>query len=497
MKIVLAFDLGASSGRALLGTLSEGKLQVEEIHRFSNDPVQAGKHLYWDVLRLYHEIKQAILKTKHRGNIPDSIGIDSWGVDYCLLGSTGELLGNSYHYRDRRTDGVMEEVFAFLPKEEIFQRTGIQFMPFNTMYQLYSQKKQHQQIISAARHFLMIPATIRYFLTGQVCNEFSHVTTTQLYNPVSNDWDNELLDRLGLPRQLFGTIVEPGTIVGQLQTSVCEELGVPPIPVVAVAEHDTGSAVAAVPALDKDFVYVSSGTWSLMGTEIEEALITEQTAQLDFTNEGGVNHTYRLLKNITGLWLLQECQRTWEKAGSSFTFRQLVEMASTAAPFRSYIDPDDAAFLNPVNMVTSIQDYCRQRRQPIPQTPGEITRCILESLALKYRYVFERIQRLTGKEYARLHLVGGGSHNQLLCQCTANAIGKPVWVGPSEASGIGNILVQFIALGEIGDISEAREIVRRSFSLKVYEPEQQDAWEEAYLSFLHHTGLKKHEQERG
>lgn len=489
MSTVLAFDIGASSGRALLGSLQGRRLQVEEILRFPNDPVQVGDHLYWDILRLYHDIKQGILKAKHLGRIPASIAIDTWAVDYCLIGKTGELLGNPYHYRDHRTDGMMEEVFALIPREEIFSRTGIQFLPFNTIYQLYAQQQQNPAMLQEARHFLMMPDAFRYFLTGELYNEFSNATTTQLYNPAAGGWDTHLLERLGIPAHLFGTIAEPGTWAGRVRPALCDELGVPAIPVVAVAEHDTGSAVAAVPAAETDFIYLSCGTWSLMGTEIPEALISEQALALNFTNEGGVNHSFRLLKNIMGLWLLQECRREWEKEGKYFPYEELVLQAQAAPPFRSLIDPDHLSFLNPAHMPEAIQQYCKQTGQPVPEDAGQITRCILESLALKYRYVFERTESLTGKTYSRLHMVGGGCQNELLCQFTAHALGKPVWAGPVEASAIGNILVQLIALGEISGLPEAREIVRESFPLDIYQPENQPAWEEAYRSFLERTGL--------
>ncbi|RIX50008.1 rhamnulokinase [Paenibacillus nanensis] len=477
---ILAFDLGASSGRALLGRLVDGKLTVEEIHRFPNDPVQAGETLYWDILRLLHEIKQGLLKAHQLGYKPESMAIDSWAVDFGLVGPNGELLGNPVHYRDRRTEGLMEEVFQTVPQSEVFGRTGIQFLPFNTLYQLFALKKEASVSLREADSFLMIPDLLRYFLTGERKNEFSNATTTQFYNPTKNAWDNGLLEQLGIPHHLLKEIVMPGTIVGKLQPSVCKELGIPSIPVVAVAEHDTGSAVAAVPSVDKDFAYLSCGTWSLLGTEVAEPVLTEEALAMNFTNEGGVDGTYRLLKNIMGLWIVQECRRAWEKTGHSYKFEELVEEANQAPAFRSFIDPDDPVFMPPGDMPMRIQDYCRATGQPIPESPGAIIRCVLESLALKYKYVLACTEQLSGKSFKGLHMVGGGINNKLLCQFTANALGRPVWAGPVEGSAIGNLLVQYIALGAIQNIWEARSIVRDSFPLDVYEPEAAEAWSAAY-----------------
>lgn len=481
---ILAFDLGASSGRALLGRLVDKKLTVEEIHRFPNDPVQAGDTLHWDILRLLHEIKQGLLKAHQLGYKPESMGIDSWAVDFGLIGKKGELLGNPVHYRDKRTDGLMEEVFRTIPQAEVFARTGIQFLPFNTVYQLFALKKEASVFLREAEHFLMIPDLLRYFLTGEMKNEFSNATTTQFYNPTTQDWDKELLEQLGIPHPLFKEIAMPGTIVGQLQESVCNELGIPSIPVIAVAEHDTGSAVAAVPAVDRDFAYLSCGTWSLLGTEVDAPVRSEQALAMNFTNEGGVGGTYRLLKNIMGLWIVQECRRAWEKAGQSFKFEDLVMEAYEAAPFQCLIDPDDPVFMPPGDMPMRVQDYCRATGQPVPESPGAIIRCVLESLALKYKYVLACTEQLSGKSFSGLHMVGGGINNKLLCQFTANAIGRPVWAGPVEGSAIGNLLVQYMALGAIQDIWEARSIVRDSFPLDVYEPQDAEAWSLAYTKYL-------------
>lgn len=486
---ILAYDFGASSGRALLGRLINNKIEVQEIHRFSNDPVQIGERLHWDVLRLYHEIKQGLLKAKHQGVTPQSIGIDTWAVDFGLIGSNGELLGNPYHYRDWHTEGMMEQVFAEIPQSYIFDRTGIQFLSFNTIYQLAALKKAGNPILRDASKFLMIPDLLRYYLTGEMLNEFSNATTTQLYNPIIGDWDSELITKLGLSPSMFGEVVHPGAQAGKLRSSVATELGVAAIPVIAVAEHDTGSAVAAVPATERSFAYLSCGTWSLMGTEVDAPVINEQAFKLNFTNEGGVGGTFRLLKNIMGLWILQELKREWDRTGQEYSFPELVKLADEAKPFQAFIEPDDTLFLHAGDMRSRVRQYCRQTGQQPPEEPGAIVRCILESLALKYRYVLEMTEELSQQQFNGLHMVGGGIQNQLLCQWTSNAIGKPVWAGPTEGSAIGNMVVQWIAQGELADIWEARSVIRNSFPVVHYEPEQKEAWQEAYGSFLQVTGL--------
>ncbi|MFC5530178.1 rhamnulokinase [Cohnella yongneupensis] len=491
MSGIIAFDLGASSGRALLGRLNGGKIEVEELHRFPNDPVQVGDRLHWDILRLYHEIKQGLLKAKHLGVTPASIGIDSWAVDFGLIGRNGELIANPYHYRDRHTEGAMESLLAKVPASVIFGRTGIQFLSFNTIFQLYAMKEAHAPQLKEGSRLLMIPDLLRYFLTGHMHNEFTNATTTQLYNPIDGRWDPELLKQLDLPASWFGDPLKPGDQAGVLRASVCEELGIPPIPVCAVAEHDTGSAVVAVPATDRAFAYLSCGTWSLMGTEVDKPVINETAQKLNFTNEGGAYGTYRLLKNIMGLWILQECRREWEREGHSYSFAELVKLAEQAEAFESFIEPDDATFLAPGNMPSRIENYCRSTGQRPPTTHGQIVRCIMESLALKYRYVLEMTERLSGHKFGGLHMVGGGIQNTLLCQWTANAIGKPVWAGPAEGSAIGNLAVQWIAQGVFSDIWEARRAIRDSFPITTYEPEEGQAWSEAYGRFTVLTKLSQ------
>ncbi|MCC3371755.1 rhamnulokinase family protein [Cohnella sp. REN36] len=491
MASILAYDLGAGSGRALLGRLTDQGIETEELHRFPNDPVQVGDRLHWDILRLYHEMKQGLLKTKHRGVEVHSLGIDSWAVDFGFVGAGGELLGNPYHYRDRHTEGAMERLFAEIPPEDVFGRTGIQFLPFNTIFQLYALKRANHPVLRETERFLMIPDLLRYFLTGEMQSEFTNATTTQLYNPTLGGWDKDLLAKLGLPASWFGPIAQPGTLVGALRPSLTEELGVGAVPVYAVAEHDTGSAVAAVPALDRSFAYLSCGTWSLMGTEVERPVIDERARALNFTNEGGVNGTFRLLKNIMGLWILNETRRAWERAGKSYAFPELVKLAGEAPPLAVFIEPDDEAFLHPGDMPGAIRDYCVRTGQRPPEAPGAVARCILESLALKYRYVLELTEMLSGQSFGGLHMVGGGIQNALLCQWSADAIGKPVWAGPAEGSAIGNLAVQWIARGELSDIWEARRVIRDSFPVAVYEPRAREAWDDAYGRFLRVTGLPR------
>ncbi|RKN78955.1 rhamnulokinase [Paenibacillus ginsengarvi] len=489
MASILAYDLGAGSGRALLGRLTDRNMVTEELHRFPNDPVQAGGRLYWDILRLLHEMKAALLKAKIKGDIPVSFAIDSWAVDFGLLGADGELLGNPYHYRDSHTDGLMEKLFASIPRSYIFARTGIQFLPFNTIYQLAAMKQANSPLLREARRFLMIPDLLRYFLTGETINEFSNATTTQLFNPLAGGWDTELLERIGISASLFGHVAKPGDSAGQLLPSVAAELGIGQLPVIAAAEHDTGSAVVAVPASERSFAYLSCGTWSLMGTEVPQPVLSEQALELNFTNEGGAYGTYRLLKNIMGLWILQETKREWERDGRTYSYEEMLASAERAPAFAAWIDPDDPRFLAPGGMTERIAAYCRETGQRSPEGTGAVVRCILESLALKYRYVLEKTERLSGQSFGGLHMVGGGIHNTLLCRWTAAAIGKPVWAGPAEGSAIGNLAVQWIARGDFSDIWEARSVIRDSFPVVTYEPARREAWEDAYGRFQSLAGL--------
>ncbi|MBN2983855.1 rhamnulokinase [Cohnella algarum] len=481
----LAFDLGAGSGRALVGTLEAGEdgaeaLRVTEIHRFPNEAIRIGEHLYWDILRLFQEIKTGIRLAFRDGFRPETLGIDTWGVDFGLLDANGELLGNPYHYRDPQTQGLIEEAVSLIGKEELFRQGGLQFMPFNTVYQLYAMSKARSPKLEAAETLLLTPDLLLYWLTGVRICEFTMATTTQLFLPREQRWNVELMRRLGIPERIFLAPVPPGTRAGRLTPAVSEELGVPAIEAIAVGTHDTESAVAAVPAGDGPFAYIVCGTWSLLGTELAEPLLSARTMELEFSNEGGAGGTYQLLKNIMGLWILQECKREWEEEGSRTTYPELVEAARNAEPFRSLIDPDDAVFYAPPDMNEAVRDFCRTTGQPVPRTPGETARCILESLAMRYRQVLEQAESLTGESYAGLHMVGGGIQNELLCQFAADALGRPVWAGPVEASAIGNMLLQFIATGKCANLREARRLSARSFPVRVYDPQRAEQWNAAY-----------------
>ncbi|APO45426.1 rhamnulokinase [Paenibacillus xylanexedens] len=484
---VLAYDLGAGSGRALLGHLNDRGIETREIHRFKNEPVKVGERMHWDILRLHHELLQGLTLVKQQGENPESLGIDSWGVDFGLLGSNGELLGNPYHYRDTQFNGMMDQVRQELSSQRIFERTGIQFLSFNTLYQLATLQRSGSPLLHEAERFLMIPDLLRYFLTGEAVNEFTNATTTQLYNPSAGQWDSELLGHIRISEKLFGEAVLPSTRVGQLRSSICNDLGLSPIPVIAVAEHDTGSAVVAVPATERSFAYLSCGTWSLMGTEIDHPAISAESLALNFTNEGGAGGTFRLLKNIMGLWILQESMREWERQGQGISYDALLAKAEQAPPFASLFDTDDELFMLAGDMTTRIRQYCRDRGQVVPADQGAIARAILESLALKYRRVLEWTEQLSGQKFNGLHMVGGGIQNRLLCQWTANSIGKPVWAGPAEGSAIGNMAVQWMASGDFKDIWEARKAIRDSFPVTVYEPQDGSIWEDAYGRFLRVT----------
>ncbi len=484
MLKLLAFDYGASSGRAILGTYDGEKLTLDEVHRFSNDPVMANNTFYWDVLRLFHEMKQGILKCKNRGDKDISgIGVDTWGVDYGLLDASGQLLGNPVHYRDNRTEGMIEEACKIVSRRDIYEETGIQFMKFNTLYQLFSMKRTNSPILEKAKTMLLMPDLLNYFLTGEKITEYTIASTTQMMNPRNGKWANSLINKLEIPGNILTDMIDTGTVIGKVNKNIKEELNIDDVPVIAVAGHDTGSAVVSVPATQDKFAYLSSGTWSLLGVELPQPIINETTFSLDYTNEGGYNRTTRLLKNIMGLWILQECKRTWDRAGESFSYDRLEEMAEGAKPFAAFIDPDDDIFYSPGNMPEKVMEYCRKTGQQVPESKASIVRCILESLALKYNIIFKGLEEIVGYEIPVLHIVGGGSQNIMLCQFTANALGKTIVTGPVEATSVGNLLCQLMALGEISGLKEARELVERSFPTKVYTPTDKALWEEACAKF--------------
>ncbi|MDD6735604.1 MAG: rhamnulokinase, partial [Clostridiales bacterium] len=477
-----AFDFGASSGRAMLAKFDGEKITLEEKHRFSNDPVTVNGGMYWDILRLFHEIKQGILKCVNSGDRDiDCIGIDTWGVDYGLLDKNGKLLGNPHHYRDSRTDGMYDEAFKLVPKKEIFRETGIAFNWFNTVYQLLSEKISDDVNLKNADKLLFIPDLLNYFLTGEMKCEYTEASTSQMFNSERYEWAGEMLKKLGIPGNIFADMVYPGEKIGVLKSELAEELGTEQIPVVAVASHDTGSAVASVPVeAGEDFIYISSGTWSLMGVELDKPIITDEAMEYNFTNEGGVNKTIRFLKNIMGLWLIQESKRQWEREGDAVTFDELERQARSAEPFACLIDPDYHTFQTPGNMPERIRDYCRKTGQKIPETKGEIVRCIAESLAFTYRRTIEGMEKVTGKQYGVIHIVGGGTKDKMICQFTANATKRTVSAGPVEATSIGNVVVQGMAMGAIKDLNEGRQIVKKSFPIEVYEPEASEEWDKAY-----------------
>lgn len=483
-KRFLAFDLGASGGRGMVGTLESGKLYIEELHRFPNGPTKILGSLYWNVLKLFEEMTDALsLYVNQHGKELSGIGFDTWGVDFGLLGKDGTLLGNPYHYRDSRTDGMVAEACKRVSRQEIFETTGIQFMQLNTLFQLFSMVVSHSPILEAADTMLLMPSLFTYFFTGRKVNEFSHATTTQMYDPRAGTWAYGLLKQLGIPTDMLADIVPPGTIVGDLFPAIADTTGLGNVPVIASATHDTASAVAAVPAKGEDWAYLSSGTWSLLGLEVKEPIINEDSLRYNLTNEGGVGNTFRFLKNIMGLWLVQECKRMWDREGKVLDYGDLTREAETARPFVAAVDPNDNMFLNPPDMPEAIVQFCRNTKQQPPATKGEFVRCALESLALKYRNVLEKFEQLRGKPVDVLHIVGGGVQNTLLCQFTANAIGKPVIAGPVEATAIGNVIVQALATGDISSIEEARELVRQSYDTVTYEPQETDRWEEVYQRF--------------
>ncbi|MDP8981319.1 MAG: rhamnulokinase [Acidobacteriota bacterium] len=468
MKRFLAIDLGAESGRAMLGTFDGGRIALEEIHRWPNEPVRLSTGLYWDTLRLFHEIRRAL--SMCGGIALDGIGVDTWGVDFALLDADGALADNPRHYRDARTNGMLDRAFAVVPREQIFADTGIQFMQLNTLYQWYAMKLAGAPALRIARRMLFMPDLFNYWLTGVARAERSIASTSQFYDPFTKNWAAGLLRRFDLDATLLPEIAEPGERLGALLPEIAESCGLSPqTPVYATACHDTAAAVAAVPAEHGDWCYISSGTWSLMGVEIPEPLINDRSLVLNFTNETGAGGRIRLLKNIAGLWLLQECRRAWSLAGTEYSYEQLTSLAASVKSPGVILDPD--AFAEPGRMPDRIAAWCREARQPVPEGPAAITRAILESLALAYRNVLDSLEALLGRRIETIHIVGGGSRNRLLNQLTANATGRTVVAGPVEATAAGNVLVQAIGAGAIADLEEARGIVRASFPLERYSPE--------------------------
>ncbi len=487
MKQVLAFDFGASSGRAMLGRYDGEKLTMTEIHRFSNDTVSVGDTMYWDILRLWYEIKQAFYKLRQSGEKIDAVGIDTWGVDFALIGRDGEMLQSPVHYRDARTNGVPEKVFQTLSCHDIYLRTGIQTMRINTLYQLWYLAHEKPELLAAADKILMIPDLFAYFLTGVMRTERTNASTTNFLNPHTREWDAALLEKLGIPTRILPPLIDAGEIYGTVRPALAQELGIGEIPVVAVCTHDTGSAVAAAPA-DRDFAYISCGTWSLFGTELKKPLINEQTEKVQYTNEGGYGGTIRFLKNIMGLWLIQESRREWIRQGQDVSYADLEREALAAEPFRCWIDVDAPEFESAGDLPARVQAFCRATGQYVPEGRGEIMRCIYQSIAMKYRLNYDKLCRLTGIRYPQINMLGGGIKDTLLCRMTANATGATVLAGPAEATVMGNIAVQMMTLGELADLQDARRAVAASVKLQTYTPDEAQAWEEQLPLYSRYLG---------
>ncbi len=479
-KRYIAVDLGAESGRVMLAVVSSEKLGLEEIHRFSNGPLKQDGSLRWDLPRLMSEIKVGIGKAAKAAGKAEGIGVDSWGVDFGLLDDKNELIENPYHYRDSRTNGMMEKAFGLMPKRELYEHTGLQFMQFNSVYQLLAMRLANSPALARTKTLIFFGDLVSYYLCGKMYAEYTLASTSQMMDMRTGKWSKEVFSKLGLPIKIMPKVILPGKVVGTLTAEVAKEIGSPQIPVIAVGSHDTASAVAAVPAGDGKWAYLSSGTWSLMGVEVPKAIITDKTFELPFTNEGGVEKTIRLLKNIMGLWPVQECRRQWQKEGQDFSYAQLTAMAEKAKPFAVRIDVDDSAFIAPGEMPKRINEHLVQTGQTKTDDKGQMVRAVLEALALKYRFVMDRIEEVTGDRIECLHIVGGGSQNELLNQFAASATGKKVITGPVEATAIGNILMQAKAAGQIKTLAEGRKIVRRSFAGKEYQPKETALWEKQY-----------------
>jgi rhamnulokinase len=484
-KPYLAFDFGAESGRAVLAHLKSGILTTEELHRFPNEPVEYGGSLHWDVPRLWLEVRRAFARLNDVELA--GVAVDAWGVDYALLGENGNLLENPYHYRDRRNDGVMEEVLGRVNRDDIYSATGIQFMPINTLYQLFAAQRQTPKLLKSAKYLLTIPDLFNYWLTGTAVCEFTNATTTQMVDPAKRTWATSLMQRLELPAHLPAPMVEPGSVLGTLLPDIAGHASLAGTSVIAPACHDTGSAVAAISARDGT-AFLSSGTWSLLGTELDLPIITPDALRMNFTNEGGVNGTTRLLKNVMGLWMLQGCRQAWTAQGQPYDYRELIELAARQPSFHHLVDPDDESFMRPANMLTAINRFCSRTHQPLPQDPGAYVRTVLESLAFKYRFVLRNLEYLIGKRIDQIRIIGGGSKNRLLNQLTADATGRKVLAGPAEATALGNVAMQILATGAASSLREVRAIVDRSFPTEVFHPLETDKWDQHAERFEQYCG---------
>jgi len=480
----LAFDIGASSGRAILGTLIEGKVSLKEVHRFANEMSFKNGHYHWDILHLFEQLKEGLRLCIHENNIvPDSISIDTWGVDFGLLDADNNLLGWPFAYRDSITDKAMEEVFEKIEPFELYKLTGIQFMKFNSLFQLWAIKKIYPDLLSSASKLLFMPDLLGFLFTGKLWSEQTIASTSQMIDPESKEWLPDLLEDLDLPKNILQKMVEPGTTMGSITPEIQKELDCPAIKLVASCAHDTGAAIAAIPASGNDWVYISSGTWSLMGMELNKPVLNQEAFDSLFTNEGGFNSTSRFLKNITGLWLLQECKKIWDKT-HNYSYSELVDLSLKATSFRSLIDPDAPDFMNPGNMLTAIKTYCNQTKQNVPENIGEFARCIFESLAMKYKYTLDLLTKAYPSQPSKIHIIGGGTKNELLCQYTANATRLKVIAGPTEGAALGNILVQAYASGDLNGIEEIRRVASESVETKTYFPEDTELWADAFNQWM-------------
>ena len=478
-----AVDLGATSGRTIVGHLEQNKLELRQLTRFPNNIIQLNGHYYWDIMALYSEIIKG-LKVVAEENIPiESIGIDTWGVDFVFIGKDGGLLRNPYSYRDPHTNGAPEAYFKIIPREEVYGQTGIQIMNFNSLFQLFALKQQGCSALEVADKILFLPDALGYFLTGKMVTEYTIASTSQMLDPRTKELDEKLMKVAGVTKAQFAPIVYPGAVLGTLTEEIQKETGLGPVPVVSIAGHDTASAVAAVPATNERFAYLSSGTWSLMGIEVKDAIINKESSEKNFTNEGGVEGTTRFLKNICGMWLVERCRKESRQI-ASYTYNELNDIAIASEPFRSVINPDAPCFANPESMIQAIQKYCKQTGQPIPETDGQLLRCIFDSLALRYKQIFKNLQNLAPFPIEQLHIIGGGSKNDLLDQFTSNALGVPVIAGPTEATTIGNIMMQAKACKMVDTIQEMRSLIRASIETVTFEPKDTDLWDKAYQKYL-------------
>lgn len=481
--VFLAFDLGATSGRSVIGTLEGGKVEIRELTRFPNGIIELHGKYYWNLTGLYQALKEGLAACAREGIVPRSVGVDTWGVDVVPVAADGSILSMPRAYRDPYTAGAPERFFERIPREEVYRKTGIEIMNFNTLYQIFAAMQEGYVPMMQAKELLFMPDALTYMLTGNRVCERTIASTSQLLNPRTGEFDKELLEAAGASADILRKPVLPGTPVGALTDALAEETRLGKVKVIAVAGHDTASAVAAVPAQDGNFAYLSSGTWSLMGIESPTPLITEETYALNFTNEGGVEGTTRFLKNICGMWILEQCRKEWERAGKAYSYPEIVEMAVSARPFGCFIWPDDPSFANPPSMLEAIRAFCERTGQQAPADDAQIVRCIFESLALRYREVLDDLERIAPFPIERLHIIGGGSKNRLLNRLTANAIGREVVAGPSEATAVGNVMIQAMGAGVVSSLEEMRAIIRASVETETYLPEEADEWEKAYRLF--------------